>query len=1058
MITEPIAHRQVVGEAAALRPRARVFLNHGTLPVGAQIIISHSLAPTYHEAIQEWELVCREDHPAVEFHPDHCLDAFGNRPQWIFRIVNRHTAVELLLGPNDIQSHGFLDAKSVNDLKAVKHSEIKCYQARLVLVRKYARFCQLTPEEENLLRLADFGDQQFPLITCLYLKIAAALQEKGYDLENETSFHDLFKTYEELEKANFADFFFSDEEIDSLTTLYCKYHEATELLTADEIELLNSLYQRLREFQNALQSSAGLWARNAIGQTYRFEDCLRAAAAWQANVYVANLYAERIRAGEIKNVVDFGAGNSALFQTLRDIAALPQGIMLDIERDKTASARAQNPLRLRASITQVPLASSVADLVSTVFVFTHLQPEQVRDAIANALHVLRPTGEIIIVLPESFSFDHNIFARGVTGLGGRVIGITQPTPNQLDSTEREMLRQSYGTEVLAIIERLLAKPFNVIQIKKKREISFEQRTTVSSNLFCLKRSRKRQSASPNGDGNGKSQPRGLRTDYLLALAYVSRSLKAREINVTPINMVPVAAVLEEHSDFNEKYANLRCLEAILPARTRTRLDRIAADCQKSRAMNQHDIAWLLLTYTEVIRNPISAIQFRNIFDNLSAWRGRAEFSQLMIEGTHVRDIYSYPDEQRGKRFAVAIVLQLYRNSYAPACGIEMRSLVVVGPENAPQPGELTTPQVATLIGCSYSGLRLEVANGGGRLAPYLLLQRRIVRGKAVVVFDEARIKADLSGLQEAFGHGGTRLPPRPGELTLPRLASLIGISIPTLNHDLEQESSRLEQYRLPQRRIVSGLEVPIFDEEQVRTDLASIQESFGLGGNRLPPQTGELTTGQLANLVSLGHATPAGEVGTDGRLTKYLLPHRRFMNGTEILVFDEEQVRTDLASIQESFGLGGNRLPPQTGELTPPQTATLIGISATTVRSELALSNGRLTKYLLPQHRILSGKDVIVLDEALVRADLTSIQESFGLGGNRLPPQTGELTTRQTAKLLNVSYSGLNARIVSRDNRLTDYILPTRRIVKGVEIPVFDASLVQRDLEKLKKLFKKAAN
>ena len=1020
-----------------------------SLPVGAEVIVRNSQASSYEKAIKEWAVVPN----GLTYAPGGEKDAFGNYPHYIFRIVNRKTGIVLLLGRNDIQSHGMLSRNGVKVAIKDKNQELKSYKSKLPLVRKYSKFYELNESEEALLSKEKIGDAEYAEIEALYLKSEEVLKTRGYDFEKEAKYQELFEVYEALDKAGFKEFYFTKEEIDLLDTLYFKWGEAESLLERKEVEALDFIHKKVYDLQYALRTSGALWAQGKVKETYRFAECMQAAVAWQANLYVANLFAEKILNSEIKDVIDLGAGASPLYQILKHIGALPQGVLLDVESDITASHKACNPLRIRGSVTALSVQNASFDLATSVFVYTHLNYKQRKMAIAEGLRVLRKDGEMIIVMPESYKFSKKMM-RGVIALGGEIISVESPKPNKLTEEERAECKEKYGVEVLRIVGSLLGKKFNLLRVKKAAQITQDELEAVNPKLFVFIRDGK----SRKSMGIRKSGEDSLRSDYLLALAYASMELDPKKISTTAIEYLPVEAIEEQYPGFGDKYMDLRYLDPILERRIIKRLNEIEISCNELRGVDKADVEWMVRLHARITINKVNASEFRALFPEVERWRQGQDFFGLKIEGVRIKAIFDYPEEQRGRRFYVESVLNIARNSYAQALGISVRRLQLELSEEELNTIGLRLVQVASMIGCSHSAIGKALnREGDNRLAPYILSQVQ-VGDKIRVMFDEAKVRKDLELLKEAFGLGGGRLPPQAGEISTTEIAALIGISKTLILNALNNpQDNRLSPYLSETQRFAKNQPVYVFVASKVMRDLASLREAFGRGGERLPIKKGEITLVVLAKLIGISRDSLERELqkGTEGIIHPYLLPHTRVVSGGDVRVFDRAVVQRDLEKIKEAFGKGGDRLPPQDGELTTGELKSLIGCSKGTIQNELAKKNeGKLGPYLLPHTRVVSGKDVRVFDRAAVQRDLEKIKEAFGKGGDRLPPQDGELTTGQLRRLIGCSNSTIQKEL-SKENggRLGPYLLPHTRIIARKSARVFDENAVMGDLAQLKRAF-----
>jgi len=291
------------------------------------------------------------------------------------------------------------------------------------------------------------------------------------------------------------------------------------------------------------------------------------------------------------------------------------------------------------------------------------------------------------------------------------------------------------------------------------------------------------------------------------------------------------------------------------------------------------------------------------------------------------------------------------------------------------------------------------------------------------------------------------------------LAGLIGCKRGTLLESIDREGDdRLVPYLIETNRVVGAKEVYVFNEARAKEDLEALKEAFGQ--MLLPPQAGEISAPELADLIGCSHsAVNRSRLNeSDHRLNPYLLGEARLIREKRINVFDAAKVRRDLAGLKEAFGLGGERLPPQPGELTSSMLADLIGCSDSYVKKIVREEgDNRLAAYLLEHVRFLHNQEVSVFDGAKVRRDLDRLKEIFGQGGERLPLQSGELTSSMLAGLIGCHDSSIR-KLVKKggDDRLTPYLLNHTRIMQGREIMVFDEAAVRRDLDKLKRAFGKA--
>jgi len=576
---------------------------------------------------------------------------------------------------------------------------------------------------------------------------------------------------------------------------------------------------------------------------------------------------------------------------------------------------------------------------------------------------------------------------------------------------------------------------------------------VPADLFVFVREKRRQ-------GKAGMAEQELNQDYLLALAYAAGGkLQPKRIRVKPVQSIPAETIEQQYVGFGEKYIALRYLAPILSQRDIKRLDKIEAACNNNRTVSKADIEWMVKLHARVIRSYLNAVEFKKLFPKRGEWERFPDFLDLRIADASVRDVFYHPNDYRGKKFYMAFILNLIVKQYAPAVGFEVGELNLQPGRLPPQKGELTTPQLAALIGCDPGTLHNSLAReNDNRLDPYIFPHTRIIYGQKTRVFDEGRVQQDIRALKEAFDKGGRRLPPQAGELTVPHLATLIGCDNSGIYNSLAQErDKRLKPYILPEDRFVNGHKTRVFDERKVQQDLEALKDAFGKGKKRFGLQPGELTLKGLVDLIGCDYNTAVTAFHTerDDRLTPYFLRLASF-GMRDRPVFDEAKVRGDLASLKEVFGKGGERLPPQKGELTLKDLADLLGCSLMALyNSRSKNDDDRLAPYFL-RYASHGKRDRPVFDEAKVRGDLASLKEAFGKGGKRLPPQKGELTFDSLAVLVGCNSAALRwAHKKKGDSRVASYVLPHIRVVAGFDAVVFDEVKVMRDLEQLKEDFGK---
>jgi hypothetical protein len=351
---------------------------------------------------------------------------------------------------------------------------------------------------------------------------------------------------------------------------------------------------------------------------------------------------------------------------------------------------------------------------------------------------------------------------------------------------------------------------------------------------------------------------------------------------------------------------------------------------------------------------------------------RGEFSRCRVPGKRmVRGHEAVVFDEALVRQDLAVLRTRFKGSPPVEPQPEVRSPIDPPQEKAcglsekllpPQPGEITVGKLVCLLGCSESAIRNEILNkpNGGRFDGYLLSGKRLVTGQPASVFDEAKIQGDLERLKFIFGVAPDQLPPQSGEITIERLAQLIGINAHTVRKHLDL----LSDYRAPLRYTANHPTV-VFDEMKVQAALEKIKESFGLGGEHLPKQEGEIEIGDLADLIEVDHSTIWDEAHKDGggRVAICLLPFKRYRGTRESIVFSEALAKEHLAELKESFGVGGNRLPLQENEVALGWMAKRIGCPRKKLEDD---ENGTLTPYILPGIRVFRGRDVLPLNKTAI--------------------------------------------------------------------------------------------
>jgi hypothetical protein len=310
-------------------------------------------------------------------------------------------------------------------------------------------------------------------------------------------------------------------------------------------------------------------------------------------------------------------------------------------------------------------------------------------------------------------------------------------------------------------------------------------------------------------------------------------------------------------------------------------------------------------YKETMKKKIGVGEFVKLFPDHRTWSRKTRmFSGMWIEGIRITDIFSYPEEIRGERFRVQEVLGLIKGSYIKTVDCRTRELLLDPTEEELQGRGISSLKLAELIGIRFNTVyNCLDRKEDERLSKYLLAKVKL-RGREIILFDRVKVLEDLEKLKEAFGLGGVRLPPQEGELTGPQLAELIGCDIKTLYTCLKREGdTRLDPYKKDEVRIVKGSETIVFEEAKVMTDLERLKEVFGLGGYRLPPQEGELTGPQLAELIGCDKHTLRSCLKREGdtRLDPYKKDIVRIVKGSETIVFDKEKVMADLAKLRIMF-------------------------------------------------------------------------------------------------------------------------------------------------------------
>ena len=419
------------------------------------------------------------------------------------------------------------------------------------------------------------------------------------------------------------------------------------------------------------------------------------------------------------------------------------------------------------------------------------------------------------------------------------------------------------------------------------------------------------------------------------------------------------AHIGHYENFSEKYVALRLLSPMLTPSARRSLDTIEVNCREQRALTIAEITWLGLLFQTTIGIPITARQVDTLFPQQDTWRRRAydTFTDLTLQGTRLRDILMYPQDQHGKRFSVGAALELVSEHYAPTVGIKVEPLDLDFEHLPVRNGEFSCEGLARLIGSNGALIHKSVDREADvRLSPYLLPYRRSRGESTYPVFCGAAVRQDWRFITRLFTG------PQSGEMSIYALADTTGITLKVFSRALGIEGdTRLDPYLLPHTRNIRGEQRPVFDEAVVTSSLPALADAFqGF-------QESELSVAGLAGLIGCSPKAISGALTRKGdtRLDTFRSSQDRVIDGKSRPVFDGAAVRKGLSGLKESFSGA------QEGELTVPDLAAKIGCAPSTVATALSdTSDQKLTDYVLPHTRYYRGGDRTVFDAKKVEDNL----------------------------------------------------------------------------------------
>ncbi|MFA4905395.1 MAG: helix-turn-helix domain-containing protein [Candidatus Margulisiibacteriota bacterium] len=329
-----------------------------------------------------------------------------------------------------------------------------------------------------------------------------------------------------------------------------------------------------------------------------------------------------------------------------------------------------------------------------------------------------------------------------------------------------------------------------------------------------------------------------------------------------------------------------------------------------------------------------------------------------------------------------------------------------------QSHELTTTMLAKRIGVSHGTILNAVKDG--RIQGYV--KRKFVMGRREAsVFSEEDAEKIRALLQPDQFH------PQPNELTIGKLAEIIGVSIKAIHTAIND--GRIKAYVIRTIKHSRGRAV-VFRKE----DIEEIRKILRV--DQVPLQAHELTMNTLAKRIGVSPST-IHNARRDGRIAAFV--KRTIVAGkeTKIYIFDEkdiDNVRTILLADES---------PLQPNELTTVALAKLMGVSMRKIWN--AINDGRIMPFIKRTIRATRGRASIFSVD-----DVVKMQEILHADQVALQPQ--ELTAGMLAKRIGVCKTSI--RNALRDGRLNGFI---RRvlIIKDKKASIFQES----DIEEIKRIF-----
>jgi len=539
-------------------------------------------------------------------------DEFGNRPHWVYKLVNTQNKKFVYVGPDDIITlfSDNLDRKEqISEMRSEKENILAGYRNKALVILKLRQLLELKDEDlsklEFLLRPAALGDIHFGYIDVLYVKLQEIWRRKYENVSLEKFIDildDLGKLIGFLKQGKQLSAISPEEFID-ISVAVDKLERG--VLPEDNlIARIMVFHKRLLDWQNRLINESADWAQGRAGVVSVEQEAKT--PAYHANLWIANRLSLILKNnGRKPLILDVGANLSVFWRILRqvlgsDFVHIADGVV-DLEQDIDIYNQAPNPNKIYADISELSQIKEASDdflyellktpnnfdIIVASFILDQLTPEQLRKAIVVFEGLLaRPPNEslsinnldkfplLVIASPEHSPIQGLTFDK-ILRLAGYEVVIAQFNPGSILTQEASArILEEEGPERLRAIRGLTAKPFHVVIYAKTKSADMQQIEKIKLSDFTLRQGQRRIKTEDTTEPKISSLHR-LNPDTLYNLDIIA-SLRPQDFQAQGQEIVTREAIQTEtvYQVFENRLACLMYFNNYLTAQERPVLNLI----------------------------------------------------------------------------------------------------------------------------------------------------------------------------------------------------------------------------------------------------------------------------------------------------------------------------------------------------------------------------------------------------------------------------------------------------------------------------------------------------